>query len=87
MILFRNEEILFFYFVSIDSHPASSSTAHLSSSKLIRLGAGSSSLGFGGVLFVVVVVVFFVDEDFVVVVVLDGLVLGLSLSHESKFKS
>jgi len=30
------------YFVSIDSQPASSSTVHLSSSKLIRFAAGSS---------------------------------------------
>ncbi len=38
----------FGYFVSIDSHPASSSSIHLSSSKLMRFGSGSS-LGFGGI--------------------------------------
>jgi hypothetical protein len=38
----------FYYFVSIDSHPASSSSTHVSSSKLIRLAVGCS-LGFIGI--------------------------------------
>jgi len=54
MNCFREEQkklksVFFFfgYFVSIDSHPASSSSTHLLSSKLMRFGSGSS-LGFGG---------------------------------------
>ncbi len=72
-----------FYFVSIDSHPASSSSAHFSSSKLIRLGAGTG-LGFDGA------------DEFVFPVFFEGVdrpaaaddfLLGSSFNHDSKLTS
>ena len=62
-----------YYFVSIDSHPASSSSAHLSSSKLMRFDAGCSSC-FG----LLCVVDFDFKSDFFVEV------FGSWLVHESK---
>jgi len=72
-----------FYFVSIDSHPASSSSAHFSSSKLIKLGAGAG-LGFDEP-DEFVFPVFFEDVDRVALV--DGFELGSSFNHDSKLRS
>jgi hypothetical protein len=82
----------------MDSHPASSSSAHLfSSSKLIRFGAGAAfaagAFGFDGW----AEELFFdeeeEDDDDVaaaaarLLLPLDGLAAGSSLSHDSKLSS
>lgn len=69
--------------MSIDSHPASSSSTHFSSSKLIRFGSGSvfgltDADGF-------VLSVFFEEVDRLLA--LADLVLGSSFSHDSKLES
>jgi hypothetical protein len=78
-----------FYFASIDSHPASSSSAHFSSSKWIKLGAGAgagfgSGLGFDGADEFVFPVFF---EDVGRVAVADNFELGSSFNHDSKLRS
>ncbi len=67
----------------MDSQPASSSSAHFSSSKLIRLGAG---VGVGFALEALLVSDFFDEVDRPVVVVED-LVLGSSFNQDSKLRS
>lgn len=80
-----------FYLVSMDSHPASSSSAHFSSSKLIKLGAGTSGAGGCGTVLAfdavdeLVFAVFF--EDVARDEALEGFVLGSSFNHDSKLRS
>ncbi len=71
------------YFVSIDSHPASSSSAHFSSSKVIKLGAGADAcLDFDEFVFPV----FFEGVDRPEVV--DDFEVGFSsFNHDSKLRS
>ena len=72
-----------FYFVSIDSQAASSSSAHLSSSKLIKFGADASS-DFVAIDDFVLCIFF---EDFDRVGIVSAFELDSSFNHDSKLRS